>query len=243
MIQTFMADPFPHDQSLCEQGGYPVQGLSGESDCPECGVSIASSHHRHRIGLPWQHAHTPPRWLRTQALLMFRPLYAFRVMAVEPTPRTARLFALATLPLLAATWIVWSMGYDIHVRWDVFAVAMVAVVALSFVEAAGVAFFSKRHGYRIPRSFAEQLAWYAMAGWFPAAAVMPLIFSWRFERWLVRIWPRETLGDLDIVREYLIIMLIGGLSILWFETLVWIGVKQARYANFSHRKMATDEHR
>jgi len=105
------------------------------------------------------------------------------------------------------------------------------VVGLSLIEAGGVAMFSKRHKYRVPLGHSVQVACYALVGWLPFVVVMPGLYAFGVVAWIRSIWPAEVLGELGGIRMLLIVMLFGGVAVLWFETLVWLGVKQTRYGN------------
>ena len=106
----------------------------------------------------------------------------------------------------------------------------VSVVVLSYIEAVGVTYFSKRRGWRVPMKVSERIVCYCAPAWVPAAVVMGIVTNWfisgQMDRWMTR-WL-ITWGTWQSVG---LLMLIGSVAMLWFEVLVWVGVRQVKYAN------------
>ncbi len=119
-------------------------------------------------------------------------------------------------------------GWEMAIDWGLG--AAFGVVFLTYIEAFGVAYFSRKRGWRVPWPLAERVACYAAIGWVPAAIILwklnDLILDGSIKHW----WPQQ-LGPWTLRTEVLVLTLAGGIGILWFETLVWLGVRQVRYAN------------
>ena len=104
------------------------------------------------------------------------------------------------------------------------------VLLFSYVEAAGLWFFSRRRGWRVPFRRAERIVAYASVGWLPAAALLaaaaPALAGPGADAFGQRLLgaPHPLLGPL------LLLALLGAAG-LAFETLAWVGVRRLRYAN------------
>jgi hypothetical protein len=222
---------FPHEGALCERCGYPLQGLPAAGFCPECGSSIDDSSPRHRPGLPWQQQPTLLNWLRTQVKCLVQPRQAFRQLSVDTPIARDRLAMLLQLGLMGLAWAaIWHHhGRANPILWAM--PAMGAVWLLNWIEALGVAWFSRQKGFAVPLRLAERLVAYATVGWWPAVLILADLLGRGGQHPLWQLWPTAFLGPLDPVRELLTYLLVTALSILGFETLVWVGVRQCRYAN------------
>lgn len=217
---------FPDDAALCERCGYPLRGLSAlaGSVCPECGQAVTASDPVHRVGLPWQRRPSLRTFFSTLVKVAIRPGVSYRAMRVGDDP-AARLFLLLHVLMIAAGWsagVVARGGGPGRAALIAFAVA-VAVVLLTYIEAAGVTYFSSRHGWRVPFRLAEQIACYAAPGWLPAAAIFGVV--------LIVDLPAGLTAYLDPTGMLIVYVSLLGVSMLGFETLVWLGVRQCRFAN------------
>lgn len=232
---------FPRDDSLCETCGYPLRGLAITGDCPECGQSIPDSSPDGRVGLPWQNRFGIGSWLQTARLMAFSPSKAFTMFRVsessletsaasDATQRKnwrARLFLLTIALGIAVTWyIYWQIarGYQ-PFRWAL--TAFIALLMLTYIEAAGVAYISRRRGWRVSRHLAERIACYASVGWIPAGLVLLKVFLWHTQP-AMRGPFNLFHGD---ARDYPWMVSVGAASILWFEWLVWFGCRRLKFAN------------
>ena len=239
-IESGEAHLFPGHDSLCESCGYSLRDLHRSGDCPECGRLIGLSDPARRTGLPWQQRRSVRNWVASCALMVVRPLYAFdrmRVGAVAPGSipdpsgiRHARFF-LAFMAALAGV-VYWRLSVVItgQSAWLSSLLAPVVLIVLTYIEAMGITYFARKHDWRVPWPLAQRIVCYASVGWLPAMVLLPPLILLQDQapflpRWATWIPLRGELTD------WLIIVIVGGIASLWFETLVWLGVRRLRFAN------------
>lgn len=223
---------FPSDDHLCERCGYALRGLSSDQSCPECGNGVGESDPALRTGLAWQNRISPIAWLATCWAIVARPTRSYRRLRIgdDRGRRRDRCFLAIWALLIGLTWGLSRLdrGWEMAIDWGLG--AAFGVVFLTYIEAFGVAYFSRKRGWRVPWPLAERVACYAAIGWVPAAIILwklnDLILDGSIKHW----WPQQ-LGPWTLRTEVLVLTLAGGIGILWFETLVWLGVRQVRYAN------------
>lgn len=224
---------FPDPESLCEVCGYRLQGLAAAGDCPECGEPVAASSPTHRIGPAWQTRPSLKHACHIVMALSLTPKRFFRRMRADGSNHTARLFLLLVALLIglgwgAWAWAAWAVGITLAVVHGVS--VGVTVLLLSYIEALGVTVFSRRRDWRVGYRLAERLVCYSSIAWVPAAAVMAvaygLVRSGRLDRWMARL-----LGAWEPWQSLALLVLIAATVMLWFEVLVWIGVRQVKHAN------------
>ncbi len=224
-----MAHP-PH-VLLCETCGYPQPSAPHTPDaaCPECGRPLADSHPGRRPGVAWQHRTSPRAWARTAAALARSPSRFFDTLSTRGGPGADRLYLLINASL--AGLIAGGLTAGLHHRSALTASLIGMATAkgallLSYTEAAGLWFFSRRHGWRVPFARAERIVAYASIGWLPAAAVLtaaaPATYS---------LGQQQLSTTPPLLGPLLLLGLLGGLAGLAFETLTWVGVRRLRYAN------------
>ncbi len=217
---------YPSDDTLCEDCGYALKGLLAEGDCPECGKRIAESSPGLRLGLGDRD--------RVDLGLVRRPGAYFRAMRVDGSNGPARWFMLKIILMIGLFWLLWgSTRGDWSLGTDLFTggVVMGSLYLLSYVEVLGVVFFSRRRGWRVPFGLAERLVCYASIGWIPAVIVMGIAVD-RYVAGDIDRWMRQLLGVWGTWQSIELLVLVGTVAMLWFELLVWIGVRQTKYANF-----------
>ncbi|GAB4108322.1 MAG: hypothetical protein Kow00105_14990 [Phycisphaeraceae bacterium] len=147
---------------------------------------------------------------------------------------SARLVLLLVAMTSGITWFIllngWHAGTGLTRTVILSLVVCDAVILLSYVEALGVWYFSRRRGWRIPMKLAERLVCYSAIGWWPAAVSMALAVQAQ-QRGLIDRWMSHLIGGWEPWQSIALLVLIAGLAMLWFETLVWIGVRKTRFAN------------
>jgi len=225
---------FPSEDSLCEKCGYPLKGLSPDGGCPECGQPIAESSPALRTGPGKLPGALPGALLKTVIELTLRPKRFFRAMRVDGSNLWARLLMLNVVLLIGLSWWVWDV-----LAWSNWQVALVkafivmgGLYLLSYTEAVGVVFFSRKRDWRVPFKLAERLVCYGSIGWIPAALVVGWAVA-RFQDGSLDRWMRHLLGTWGLWQSVELLMLVSAVALLWFEVLVWIGVRQTKYANSS----------
>lgn len=235
------AQTFPREDSLCERCGYPLRGLMRDTDCPECGLGVdASSPMRRDLNLETNRVGFFG-YLRVVGLFLLHPRSSFRRLSVVGDNLPAEQFVFLTCflsaLLLSAVWLLVSeVAARPGVRpaalselLGVFVVSAIVIRLLVQVEVLGATAISRRRGWRVPYRLAERVCCYASVGWLPGV----LVFGGAFG--LLRLvaagepWFEQYLGLVKVAW-----VCYGGLflvSLLWFETLVWVGVRQVKFAN------------
>ncbi len=228
------------DTLLCESCGYPIEQLLGDSrgpglaaDCPECGQPLADSLPEIRCGPPWEGRRTFLNWCLTVAVLLTRPRRTFRELTLEGPNLGGRLFLLinvCVVGVVVATASLVGHGRGGLTAWLVGMLAAKAVLLLTYTEALGVSFFSRRHGWRVPLGLAERIVCYASIGWVPASLLLAF-GSLSFGRWVrwAALLPVFAVGSR--LAEALVGLLVAAVLFLCFELLVWTGIRQCRFAN------------
>lgn len=229
-------EAFPRDADRCEQCGYPLQGLSRDGECPECGQAIDASDPAHRVGLGWQRRMTPLGWLIAVRSLAFSPNQTYRKLTLGGPLLPARLFLGTVLIFVFAWW--WAVYHLAELGGGLLwaGVATGVALAMTYIEAAGVTFVSKREGWSMRWRDAERVACYASVGWAPAAVIMSKVNLIQQHHMNTGVWPRwwpQAWFEPSIFSDIITLALIGCLAIMGFEWLVWFGIKRIRYGNVS----------
>ena len=228
---------FPDDDSLCELCGYPLRGLTGDGQCPECGSPADLSHYNRRVGLPWQNGQTLRSFAATCAAVFFAPRLSFRMLRLGRFTIADRSFLAIVIIISAAVAGLAAKTLGIPVDRDgVFGLytpletgagAGACILVMTLIEVLGVAFFSKRRGWRVPQDAAGLLCAYASVGWILAAVLWAVLF--RLAGALAD-WFDEIVGLTPMFR-FSASGLMFALSLVPFEVLVYIGLRQIRFAN------------
>jgi hypothetical protein len=222
---------FPWADSLCERCGYRLQGLPRAGVCPECGLPAIESDPVRRDGLPWQHRLSLGSWFETLRAIALHPGGSFSRLRVGGSNWRDRLFLLSFAVIVGLIW--GGIGHAAGMRspwWWALWVGL-AMIGLTYVEVLGVAYFSWRRGWRVDWWLAERVAAYASPGWVVAAVALLKLKMLHEAGWLWRVVPANWGPRFDPYRDLILAGIGGGLAILWFETLVWLGVRQVKFAN------------
>lgn len=233
--------PFPFDDALCEQCGYPLKGLAFEAECPECGYAVAeSSPARRSISFAQSRAIMFAYWPYAGSILL-RPRTTYRAMSIDRDTHAATDFLIYSAMFAASgfTALLWLSGlWQSTVRWPGYSLAVlvlawffsfVAINLLTFIEMIGVTAFSKRRGWRIPFALARRVCCFAAVAWVPSALIVAVGFGLLQVHAADQLWFDRPLGLVRV--RWICYAGLFVLSFLWFETLVWIGVRQVRFAN------------
>lgn len=243
---------------LCESCGYDLSASPAHGSCPECGSLVAASLTGSRIGSPWQQRRSLLAWGLTNLGTLLRPTDRFRSLRISPAGAAALLAAnlllagaviadpwvgattidpardvrdfsnLRELALYAAVWVAWSLF------------AALVLLALTFVEYAGLRFFAARRGWRLTRAATLQVCAHASIAWVLcgvlaiAAMVVPQILIRYFHLALDRRWDlRPSIAYTLALQTILMVAFpsagyLAGLLI--FEWLVFRGARACRFA-------------
>lgn len=242
---------------LCERCGYALAGITACGVCPECGLSVLESHPDQRPGSEFQNAPGLTAWLATLVRVLRRPREVMRRLRATIPHAGVLLFTnlLLASVLMVSPWVGVLVGDPVRalvnssyeglatgVAIFVYALGVSGVLfALSRIEYHGVRFFSARRGWRLTHHAAWQVCAHASYGWI-LSGVCPLLFTlvWRVTTDLVGVRPR---GVLDLTRQGLgradwatvvsgVLLFLGWFcGLLAFEMLVYVGVRECRYAN------------
>ncbi|MFT3686172.1 MAG: Yip1 family protein [Phycisphaerales bacterium] len=242
-----MPAPLPDaDALLCEHCGYPIAGLSETTPCPECAKPAGESWPGTRPGSRYQNApKRPGRWFWSTIEILREPRAVFRRVRIEPRSSWPFLF---TNLMIAAT--VAAGGYVIATR-NLWLDASVAIwigvfgglLLMTYIETLGLRFYARAASrrWRITPAVAWTVCHHASVGWIVGSAAMALVWAtdpagrlleaqW-FNAWLTRSFSGQTVNDWYLplrITQMLAPVLIG---VLAFETLVYLGTRQCRYAN------------
>ncbi|MBX2851464.1 MAG: hypothetical protein KTR15_06950 [Phycisphaeraceae bacterium] len=232
---------FPNQDALCERCGYSIKGLASDAACPECGQPVAESSPTKRtlvLAGPWL---TLKLYARMLGLFLLRPKQSFRSLAIRsdgviPEQFLFRNSFLAGLIISAIVFI--GSAFIIPPRFHtipiqsaliLFIACSIGISLLTYIEMLGVTAFSRRRGWRVPFPLAQRICCLASVGWLPGAAFVGLGI-WMIQAFGVgRPWFDHLLGLVRV--GWLLYAGLFVLSFLWFETLVWIAVRQVRFAN------------
>jgi len=231
---------------LCERCGYALEGLRRYDPCPECGRPIEQSCPERRIGSPWQQGARFGVWRNLCALLR-HPLTTFdRVRVDEKGARRLEADSIAWASLLFALFI--SVRVTIEAIDDpggarTMALIFLVVPVLSFliyalvllmltsIERRGIRFFGRMRRRRITAAIAETIVAHACVGWMISSLLIWLAWpTGSLIAWIARehAWAR---WELILLAPTLLPWLGFFTGLLFFETLVAIGVRRMRFAN------------
>ncbi len=248
--------PCPPLPLLCETCGYCIDGLPEAGTCPECGRSVHSSLPERRIGSAWQREQTAKAAWETWREVSRRPRAAFAAVRIESETsrrlRTGighRCGTWAALPLLAVATLLYALALaspNAHglvpvalsvlvmgpVVWSTTALTFLALVG---IEQWGVRLIGRRRGWRVTPTVAAAVCYHASPAWLVGARVW--CAAWLLVLGFVALAPPMPGYE---VQWILLLPFLGPLiGLVWFEVLVYIGIRQCRYANPPRRAAAS----
>jgi len=173
---------------------------------------------------------TPGTAARTLFGLATRPAGFFRGTSIDGSNVPPRVYVLGVACLTGLMWGVgeaWALRTPIPLAFGYGMVAAKLVLVCAYVEALGVAYFSRRRGWRVPLRVAERIVCYASPGLFLSAAL------------LLKLRMALATGALPLPRwfldlpgaDLLLVVVPFAVAVLSFEALVWVGVRQMKFAN------------
>jgi len=225
-----MPTDFPDERSLCEGCGYRLVGISPDGSCPECGRAAADSAPIHRTGLTWQNRPGVKSWIQTALAILVSPVPHYRLLRMGGANTVDRIYLGVSSLLAGVVWsVIWmAAGRPYWWLWGVWITG--CVILLSYIEVLGVTTFSRRQGWPADWRRTERVVCYASAAWIPAVLILAksllLIESGVIWRYVTVSW-----GILIDSRDNLSFITVAILAMLWFEVIVWLGVRQTRFAN------------
>lgn len=243
---------------LCETCGYELMGLEDSLACPECGRAIAESRPNHRRGSPWQRSPGPFAWARTLWQLVRRPRQLFSQVHIDRRWRSLLTLnlVLAAVVIVAPWWGTFVgdpardarreagfVAMSVQVGAAVAEVLILALVLfiLTWIEYAGIRFFSGRRRWRLTRAAAWQVCAHASVGWIFCGVFVGLVLAALFS--VQRVFGHGPSGRLDLRgmgiqfnEDWYTILGLGApvlaafAGMVVFELLVYHGVRACRYA-------------
>ncbi|MEM6505339.1 MAG: hypothetical protein AAF711_07715 [Planctomycetota bacterium] len=233
--------PFPAVDSLCEVCGYPLRGLPADGVCPECGSVVIESSPAIRTLDFTGHGLGLKTYWRTLLNFLIHPKRSFRLLAISRSSLVPEKFLfrnsfisgllISAIVFVGTSFIIQPRFHTIPFRsaMILFLACAVGISLLTFIEMLGVTAFSRRRGWRVPLPVAQRVCCLASVGWLPGAVIAG-VGIWLLQAYGVgRPWFDQLLGLVRV--GWLLYGVLFVLSALWFETLVWIGVRQVKYAN------------
>jgi hypothetical protein len=190
-----------------------------------------------RTGVDWQLNQSPASFISTVVALTVNPNHFFRTMNAGGPNWSHLLFLSFVLCLVSLLWVGLSVLATQHGYWHsmlrlsgLVLLLILLISLLCMIEVTGVVIFSRRRGWRVPMRLAERIVCYSSIGWVPATGVMWLALH-LVKRGYVDRWMAGLLPAWEPWQSWALLLLIAGLAMLWFEVLVYLGVRQVKHAN------------
>lgn len=244
-----MSDRSDSTSLLCERCGYVLEGLESHLACPECGRPIAESLPNARTGTPFQN---DPTWrgLARQCVMLARePGALFALARIGRIADDSLLFrsaaAAAFAALAPACTVLLARAFPglreheliigLCVAALLWGLLTALLLVLTAIERAGITFFARRRGWRVPTPVARTICANAAPGWIAAAvffnlALLALPGAMRLAGNAPAPW--RTAAEAGAASLPAAGFIAG---MLVFETLVYIGVRRCRWANWAAR--------
>lgn len=226
----------PDDALLCERCGYDLAGLIREDACSECGRGVVESLPRERSG------RDGGGLFASWSLAIASPVRGWDRVGIGNFARSWRtlmltLVVVSLVPGLTL-WVV-SIGRSSLVSdLLIFFASFPVFFVLTMVEELGIRFFGRRRGWRISKYVSTSVVAHASIAWSLSGVGVGVVWGlYAFGH--LRVW--NVYGPISSYVLFIFLAFLPGL--LWFETLVWIGMRKLRYANIpgSERHLADAE--
>lgn len=244
---------------LCERCGYEIDGLAWEATCPECGAGVRESDPAKRTGTPWQRRPGVGAYLATLWACARSP---GRVLAtLDPSTGAAGLMRAHAWVVAGLVMLPWAVALapdfvrgrtnawppaipqpfgdrvaivTLLIAWP--ALAGIAVILLSHMEARGLRILAWQRGWRFGPRLALAVVAHGGTGWVVAAIFAGPGSAMAFAAWDRR-WSFEVLGQWVNAPVAFSVIAFGGavLGFLSFETFAWFGLRKCRFANTPRR--------
>ncbi len=237
LAPTQTAEPSPESPAmLCESCGYDISRTAEDAVCPECGTTIASSlPERRDLSVRCRD------WGEIARQVLLAPRSAMRAAAIGDV----RILKFGLFAQIAATLLVTiaalapPLGYAVAGdRLQLIFLPSLSFVLfgviwlLTLIESVGIRFFGRQRGWRITREVSKTVCSLASVGWLVGACVCAvgcIFLHLGFMQELNLIDSRHTpkfgiIGALIVITGAII-------GLLYFELLVYLGVRQCRFAN------------
>lgn len=243
---------------LCERCGYDLSAAEEQAQvCPECGEPIESSLPTRRFGSVWQRRPGILPFIVTTFRTLRRPQQTFRTLRIDRAGIKAQLLVNCFIAafFIADPWVgvlagdpvraAHGSGYEFITRIAGYLAYITAItlilIGLSALEVRGVLFFAKRRGWRLTSTAAWQVCAHASVGWI-FCGVLSLLGMAVLTALSLRtnIIPKRMIDFSPLINMraawhdvVAAVLFVGGyvVGMLIFETLVYLGVRQCRFAN------------
>lgn len=224
---------------LCERCGYVLEGTPRDGVCAECGKPVVESLPERRVGSEWQRAQTFQAWRECAVALHKSPSAVWKALGITRADHHAAEYGCiaGTVPI-ACAYVLSARRADNGFQAILVGLFLVsfftwlALYFLTWIEAKGVEFFSKRRGWRVPRSLAWAITSHASATWWVATTILSfgLWQADRLEHWANSAVPASMQAFVPLTGA-IVPLAAFALGMLVFETLVYQGVRTCKFAN------------
>ncbi len=237
----------PENAMLCRQCGYVLDGLPGNSNCPECGSDIAGSIDPFLRHLPpWEMAGSWKRWPLRYAATVWaiwgHPSGFFRTLRMRVDSPAGRGFErinwfIAALMLTAAAvlhlvWffsVLWSwdglaaLFTSLYLALPIFLITWLFLMLMIGLSARLTAWEAGFRGYRLSYRTARRVLYYHSAHLLPVAAAALVSVAGHS---LLCNWQDSTFAYLYSLSGQVIV------SAAYLFLVYWLAMRNALYANY-----------
>lgn len=243
-----MASVVPSETDiLCEACGYTLNGLPGNSNCPECGQTIESSTTAAGRGMTgFEERSGLSSFVATTIAVLLRPKKFYRALATRKSHPAAEWFAQRHRFIAAFLFTGAGLGYALWVESmrmrprllgrDTLALPMVWLfgsIGLYFLMT-GItrlaAWLSSMEGaywgMRLPLPVVQRCLRYHTAAYLPIAIVANiLVWGWR---WAVSFWPMLAIYGVQFAVSLSVAVVLSAWYLFW---MYMVAMRNTRYAN------------